>query len=91
MIRLILFRFWPAFLPLVIYLLWHRNAVRLAKKEGAQIPHFREGPIYWAVLASLVIAVFCFLVMAIGLTPQKGDYVPPVVKEGTMVPGHVAP
>jgi hypothetical protein len=89
MIRLILFRFWPALLPLVIYFFWHRASVRRAKKENKPAPHFRDGPVYWTVLASLLIAVLCFVVMGVELEPQKGDYIPPVVKDGAIVPGHV--
>lgn len=88
MIRFILFRFWPALLPLLIYWLWHRWAVSQAKRNNRPIPRFRDGPIYWAVLASLLIAVGCFFWLGAHLSGEKGDYVPPHVENGVLVPGH---
>jgi hypothetical protein len=89
MIRLILFRFWPAFLPLLVYYVWHRFAVRRAQKQGKPVPHFRDGPIYWMVIASLLVAVLCFAVMGFDMEAQRGEYVPPVIKDGAVLPGHV--
>ncbi len=89
MINLILFRFWPALLPLLVYYVWHRLAVRRAKNENKPLPHFRDGPIYWTVLASLAIAVLCFVVMGLDIDVQKGEYTPPMLQDGKIVPGHV--
>jgi len=89
MIRLILFRFWPAFLPLIIYIVWHRIAVRRARKLSQPVPHFRDGPIYWMVISSLLIAALCFAVMGFELETQKGEYTPPTMQNGKIIPGHV--
>ncbi len=69
MMQFILFRFWPALLPLLIYWLWHRLAVRRAVKTGQPVPKFRDGPIYWAVLSGLLIAIICFLWLGAHLEP----------------------
>jgi hypothetical protein len=89
MIRLLVFRLWPAFLPLLIYILWHWLAVRRAVKKGLPPPHFRDKPLYWVVIASLGIAALCFLWMGFSMEEQRGVYIPPMVKDGTMVPGNV--
>lgn len=89
MIRLILLRFWPVFLPLLIYIAWHRLRVRTAVKRGLPVPRFRDGPLYWTVLSSLGIAILCFLWMGAHIESEKGDYVPPAMKDGVIVPGHV--
>lgn len=89
MIRFIVFRLWPALLPLAAYWLWHRVAVRRALKAGKPPPHFRDGPFYWAVIASLLVAVFCFLWFGAQLGEHKGNYVPPQMKDGVLIPGHV--
>lgn len=91
MIRLLFFRFWPALLPLVIYIIWHRLAVRRAKKAGKPVPHFRDGPIYWMVMSCLVIAVLCFALLGFDMEAQRGDYVPPSLQNGMVVPGYVEP
>lgn len=88
---LFLFRFWPVLIPLVVYYLWHMNARRKAKKSGAALPHFRDGPWYWAVLASLLIAVACFLFLGLTHAENSGNYVPPHMENGTLVPGRVVP
>lgn len=89
MIRFIVFRLWPALLPLIAYWLWHRMAVRRALKAGSPVPKFRDGPIYWVILSSLLIAVVCFLWFGAQLEEQKGEYIPPQLKDGALVPGHV--
>jgi len=88
---LFLFRFWPVLIPLIVYWLWHRNAVRKAKKSGGPLPHFRDGPLYWAVLASLVTAVMCFLFLGLSHVGNSGKYEPPHMEGDRLVPGRVAP
>jgi hypothetical protein len=89
MIRLIIFRFWPALLPLIVYFIWHGLAVNRAKKNAAPVPRFRDGPIYWTVLFSLLMGVLCFIVLAFGQAAEKGKYVPPAVKNGRVIQGHI--
>lgn len=64
---LFLFRFFPALLPLLVYLAWLFVVRRRAKKAGAPLPRFRDGNIYWLVMASLGMAVlsFVFLVFSV--------------------------
>lgn len=88
---LFLFRFWPVLIPLIVYWLWQMRARRIAKKNGAPEPRFRDGPWYWALLASLLTGVGCFLLL--GLTHERNDgrYIPPHMENGTVIPGKVAP
>lgn len=89
MIRFIIFRLWPALIPLLIYWLWYRVAVRRALKAGLPKPRFRDGPLFWAILASLAVAAACFLWLGAQLESHKGDYVPPHMENGRVTPGHV--
>lgn len=88
---LLLFRLWPALLPLAIYWLWHLQAKRRARKEGKEIPRFRDGPLYWAIIASLATAILCFLFLGISHEKNDGIYIPPRVENGKIIPGHVEP
>ena len=88
---LFLFRFWPVFIPLIIYWVWHLMQKRKAKKTGTQIPHFRDGPLFWVVIASLVVALLCFLVLGFSGEANKGQYVPPKLEGGKITPGHIEP
>lgn len=86
---LFLFRFWPVLIPFVVYILWLEVVARKAKKEGRERPFFRDGPVYWLVFFSLGIALACFLWLGANIENHKGDYVPPHVVNGVMVPGTV--
>ncbi len=86
---LFLFRFWPVVIPLVVYWLWLETARRKARKTGAPVPLFRDGPWYWIIFSTLSIAVLCFLFLASGLHENKGNYVPPHMEGGKLLPGHV--
>lgn len=86
---LFLFRFWPALLPLLLYVLWYLFKARRAVKSGQPKPLFSDGPIYWTILASLFIAVLCFIWLGAHIEPNKGEYTPPLMKNGAIQPGHV--
>lgn len=89
MLRFILFRFWPVLIPLVVYMLWHRMVCRRAEKAGKERPDFRDGPWYWAVLSSLLIALLCFLILGMSQGEDRGTYVPPHMDHGKLVPAEV--
>ncbi len=91
MIKLLLLRFWPVLIPVLVYWLWLRTVAAKARKEGKPAPLFRDGPWYWLVLASLGMAVLCFLFWGGSGEAVKGDYIPPHVENGKVIPGHVEP
>ena len=86
---LFLLRFWPALIPLLVYLIWHQAQRHKAKKAGEPLPHFREGPLYWMVLATLLVAGGCFVLYALMQPEVKGEYIPPHMENGVLVPGTV--
>ena len=90
MFRLFLFRFWPVLMPLFAYWLWWRNVGRKATIEGKPVIRFRDGPWYWAVLSSLLVAVGCFVFLSEESTKgTKGTYIPAHMENGVLVPGQV--
>lgn len=86
---LLLFRLWPALIPLLMYYIWHVSVCRKAEKNGQPKPKFRDGPWYWAVLASLAVGAACLLFLGASIEPQTGTYVPPHMENGVLVPGQV--
>jgi hypothetical protein len=86
---LFLLRFWPVLIPLLIYLFWLTHVGWKAKKAGNTPPHFRDGPWYWVVLASLLIGIGCLVVLGASAEGTKGPYVPPHMKDGQLIPGQV--
>jgi hypothetical protein len=89
MLKILLFRFWPVLIPLVVYWLWHRTHVAKAIRDNKPVPHFRDGPWYWMVLATLLVSVGCFVWWSASTEQAKGHYVPAHMEKGTLVPGHV--
>ena len=86
---LFLLRFWPVLIPLLVYWLWHKRVVGRAKKTGDTPPHFRDGPWYQMVLASLLIGIGCLLFLAASIDNNKGEYTPSHMQGGIMIPGQV--
>ena len=86
---LFLFRFWPVLVPLIIYWMWWRVMLHRARRNDGVLPRFRDGPWYWAVLASLATGAACFIYLGLTQDPRKGDYAPPHLEDGRLVPGRV--
>ena len=86
---LFLFRFWPVLIPLVVYFIWLQVVGHRKQKAGLPRPRFSEGPVYWLLFSMLAVALFCFLVLGASLDNVKGEYVPPHMENGVMVPGRV--
>ncbi len=74
---LFILRFWPALIPLIVYLVWHYYACRKAGKEGTPLPRFRDGPWYTAVITSLLIAAACLVYAGLTAEGEKEPYTPP--------------
>ena len=86
---LFLLRFWPVLVPIMVYWLWLYKVGKKATIEGRPVLRFRDGPWYWAVLASLLTGIGCLLVLGVSVESHTGDYVPPHMQGGKLVPGHV--
>jgi hypothetical protein len=86
---LFLFRFWPVLIPLIIYLLWMFIVRNKAKRAGEPLPHFKDGPWFWAVVAALATGIVIFIILGLSHQPNTGNYVPPKTENGRIIPGHV--
>lgn len=80
---------WPATLPLLLYALWMFTRRIRALKCGGEVPAWLSGPWLKAVLASAGIMVLLMLLYGASMEPVKGEYIPPHMKNGVLVPGTV--
>lgn len=88
MVRIIMFRLWPAFIPLIVYVLWMLYRRRKAKRDDSIPPAFRDGPWVWAVGASLLIAMLCFISLGLSTPHNSGtSYQPTQLKDGKLIKG----
>lgn len=90
---LFLFRFYPVLLPLLLYLLWLYVVRKKARKKGEVPPRFRDGPIFWVLMASFAIAILCFLLLGFSIESDgnKGSYFPPHMEGEKLMPAKVNP
>jgi uncharacterized membrane protein len=88
---LFLLRFWPVLVPLLVYLAWMQIVRRKAQKAGQPLPHFRDGPWFWMIVASLCIAVFMFVFLGLSHEAVRGEYEPPHMENGKIISGKVKP
>jgi heme/copper-type cytochrome/quinol oxidase subunit 2 len=86
---LFLMRFWPVLLPILTYFLWMFFIRNKARKASEPVPHFREGPVFWTLIATLGIAIAMFFVLGLSNDPIKGVYVPSHIENGKVIPSQI--
>lgn len=93
MLKILVVRFWPVLLPILVYLAWLSYARRKAGHAETPKPGFFDGPWHWAVGAALLMAVGSMVLLGLAVEEQttEGRYVPARVVDGEIVPGHRAP
>ncbi|MCH2546962.1 MAG: hypothetical protein MK052_05080 [Alphaproteobacteria bacterium] len=93
MLKLLVVRFWPVFIPVLLYLLWLYLARRKADKNGEKKPTFFEGPWLWTLVATLALAVGAFMILGAVSNDgnTSGKYVPARVVDGEIIPAHTEP
>lgn len=89
MSRVLLQYLLPLILPTVLYLLW-AVAIRDSGSGKKIATIIAESPWYWLFVAGLVLAAGTLVVTALtnGGAPG-GTYIPPVWKDGRVIPGRV--
>lgn len=86
MIRLII-KFWPALIPIVIYVAYMFWRKRHAKKNNLDIPHLFDGPWVWAVAAMFAIIIGGFIIMGVSAPTNPGtEYEPAHLENGKIIP-----
>ncbi len=82
----ILAEFWPVFLPLAMYLGWMLGKQQRAKRRQEAIPALHEGPWVWTMLATVVIAIGCFLWLGLSGDADTRPLEPAHYRDGKLIP-----
>ncbi|HTY67821.1 MAG TPA: DUF6111 family protein [Alphaproteobacteria bacterium] len=83
----------PILLPSVLYALWLvAERRRLEAVGSAGTKHWADAPWLWLLALGVFFAVIITMALAlVGGESIVGEYVPPQIKDGRIVPGHVVP
>tara|TARA_R110000787_G_scaffold16622_73_gene52039 strand:+ start:2363 stop:2638 length:276 start_codon:yes stop_codon:yes gene_type:complete len=89
MMRILLTVLLPLIGPVVIYLVWCILMARRQDATGKPPPQITRGGLFFSLLAGglLMIAVLAFTALT-GNYGGDGEYVPPRMEDGRIVPGH---
>lgn len=87
MTRLLLTYVLPLVLPTAIYVAWVWYARKTHKGEG-ELPGLRRGPLFWCLVAGFALMAGGLVTVALtsGAPPGSGDYRPPHLEGGKVVP-----
>ncbi len=83
----------PIVLPALLYALWMTAERRRAEAAGATDgPRWASAPWLWLLVLGVFFAgVLAAAIAVFGGEPWGGVYVPPELRDGRVVPGHVVP
>lgn len=81
-----LLRIWPAFIPIMLYLVWHAYRRRKAIKTGEPKPALLSGPWQLTLLAALLMYGASLFYIALS-APKSGavSYQPKKFKDGKLI------
>ena len=93
MARLLLQVVVPILLPAALYTLWMlAERRRLESAGGRNQPRWADAPWLWLLALGVFFAGLVTMALALfGGESIVGEYVPPQIKDGRIVPGHVVP
>ena len=90
--RLLLQVVFPILLPALLYALWLAAERRRLEAAGAAGSRWAEAPWIWLLALGVFFAgVIAVSVAFLGGDSIEGQYVPPQIKDGVVIPGHVVP
>lgn len=92
MARILFQVIFPIVLPALLYALWMTAERRRADAEGAEKRSWSSAPWIWLLALGVLFAgVIAVAVALLGGDPAGGVYVPPELRDGRVIPGHVVP
>lgn len=82
----------PILLPALLYMLWLLAEQRRLDAGGGARPRWAEVPWLWLLALGVFLAGIVTVALALfGGESIIGEYVPPQIEDGRIVPGHVVP
>ena len=82
----------PILLPSALYALWLLAERRRVAVVGAGARHWTDAPWLWLLALGVFFAGIITMALALfGGESIVGEYVPPQIQDGRIVPGHVVP
>ena len=84
MLRLILEIALPLLTPIALYGVWSHFD---ARRRGTRMPGWEEGHWFWAALLGAALAAASLVWLGESGDRGKGEYIPPRVENGKVVPG----
>ena len=93
MARILFQLLFPILLPTLLYALWLTAERRRVEAAGTgEKPAWSDAPWVWLVALGVFFAAIISVAIALlGGGDMDGRYVPPSVRDGQIVPGHVEP
>jgi hypothetical protein len=88
MLRILLVRFWPVWIPLLVWLIWYFGWGR-KKQKAKGLAAWEQRLWLWATLLSLGLLAACIILLGVSEPAVEGTYVPAHVHDGELVPGHI--
>lgn len=83
-----LIKFWPALIPVALYVVWMLWRRRKARKSGTLPPSWTDGRGLWVACVSLLTIVGCFVWFALQSESNSGEhYQPARLENGTLIDG----
>ena len=71
-----------------MYLAWNAYVRYKAKKVGGELPSLEKGPIFWSLIAGMLLLIASLVTLAIvtGEDADGGQYIPPRLEDGKIIP-----
>jgi len=82
----------PILLPALLYALWLAAERRRLEAVGGGRSRWADAPWIWLLALGVFFAgVIAVAIAVFGGDSIEGQYVPPQIKDGVVIPGHVVP
>lgn len=88
--KIFLTRILPLLLPLILFGIWLYLARRKAKAAGNPMPRLGDAPWAWLAITGMLTLVIGLLTFGLFAGEEPGgNYIPPHIEDGKVVPGRI--
>ncbi len=88
MFRIFITYLLPLLAPFLMYMAWNAYVRYKAKQAGDEPPSLEKGPIFWCLIAGMVLMIASLITIAITGSDAAGGapYEPPRLEDGKIIP-----